>query len=541
MRSIKTDSQLTYLEQRVLHHAEVYGRTLPEIRFFILDSLEFASLLIKNVYPTSPVNIWEGKQMVHTKHRIATGRESALYYEVVQTGRPSYAYLNNTNSAMMQASVMAHVVGHCEFSELNIMHDSTDDRTEYVMYLSNKVEHCRQQMGERNYRMYWNACESVKSLIAPNSQFNVNNSVETDTRMASSDIPTTEDNSFFDSLPFSSTVSSLLQDSITNHKTMLEKDLKKTSRRETLSWRGYKIKAPCQDIMGFLRKFAPRSIGESAILDYLYTINCTQDFVIRTQIMNEGWAMYWENKIMMELFNEKACNGIIDYCKTVSGVCYPRPYFMRNPYHLGYHMWRHVEELYRDGKICMDYFDEKDFEKKQNWSVPSDINPLDAMKNIVQTCTDYEFLRRFLTADLVEKFHLNRIDKRMAQNLDLGADDVYKENQHWVWVDPAPVKDAMLQFFSHLHKPRIYLIDVDFLEGGLLLYHRDDGRALRKSWINPTLKNINLIWKGPVSLLTKDAFYGYSSGAFTKTSAEAPTFESIVERMQNGEKPFRLN
>ena len=66
----------------------------------------------KNVYPTSPVNIWEGKRMINKKHRIETGQESSLYYEVVQTGSPSYAYLNNTNSAMMQASVMPHVVGH---------------------------------------------------------------------------------------------------------------------------------------------------------------------------------------------------------------------------------------------------------------------------------------------------------------------------------------------------------------------------------------------------------------------------------------------
>ena len=82
MRSIKTDSELTQLESRVMHYAEVYKRTLPEIRFFILDSMEFASLLIKHVYPSSPVNIWEGKQMVNTRHRIEAGQESALYYEV---------------------------------------------------------------------------------------------------------------------------------------------------------------------------------------------------------------------------------------------------------------------------------------------------------------------------------------------------------------------------------------------------------------------------------------------------------------------------
>ena len=160
MRAVQTDPEIYELEQRVVHHAKAFGRTLPEMRFFILDSLEFMSLLEKYVYPVSPLNIWEGKRMVTRKHRVETGQEASIYYEVVQTGNPSYAYLNNTNSPMMQASVMAHVVGHCEFSELNVLKDSNPDRTEWVIHLSRKVDRARQQMGEINYSQFWNACES---------------------------------------------------------------------------------------------------------------------------------------------------------------------------------------------------------------------------------------------------------------------------------------------------------------------------------------------------------------------------------------------
>ncbi len=89
MRSIHTDGVLSELEERVLHYAKAFDRKLPEIRFFILERLEFASLLEKDVYPTSPINILEGKRMVHKKHAIETGLDSSLYYEVVQTGNPS--------------------------------------------------------------------------------------------------------------------------------------------------------------------------------------------------------------------------------------------------------------------------------------------------------------------------------------------------------------------------------------------------------------------------------------------------------------------
>ena len=151
MRMLHTEPELKYLEERVIAHAEHFGMTLPEIRFYILDGLEFASLLEKRVYPVSPINIWEGKRMISKKFRIREGMESSLYYEVVQTGNPSYAYLNNTNNAMVQATVMAHVCGHCEFSELNVLQDSTTDRTEFVMYLVRKVNHAKTQMGQKSF------------------------------------------------------------------------------------------------------------------------------------------------------------------------------------------------------------------------------------------------------------------------------------------------------------------------------------------------------------------------------------------------------
>ncbi|MBN4073979.1 SpoVR family protein [bacterium AH-315-E10] len=542
MRSIKTNAELAFLEKRILHFAEEFDRELPEMRFFILDGIEFSSLLLKKVYPTSPVNIWEGKQMVNTRHRIETGQESSLYYEVVQTGDPSYAYLNENNNAMTQASVMAHVVGHCEFSEMNVMRDSNKDRTETVIFLVNRVNRLRPLMGELNYSTFWNACESITPLISPNSQFNLANSVETDdTPQLVKTVAEEDELSFADSLIYSSTLTNILKDAQQDVNEMVKNELKLKSKQETIRRSGYKLKAPCQDVMGFLKHYAPCSEAERSILDYLYATHYTQDFVVRTQIMNEGWAMHWEKKIMMELFKEKSCKGIIDYAKIFSGVCYPRPYFQRNPYHLGFYMWEHIEEQFQSGKVSIDYMDEVDVIKRSSWNSP-DLNrtPLQQMEHIVRTCTDYEFIRRFLTEQLVEKFHLNRIHKSMAQQLNLKPEDIVREEAQFIWIDPQPVKEEMLKFFTHLYQPRIYVIDTDFNEGGLLLYLRDDGRALRENWIEPTMKNINVIWKGPVAILTRDSIHSLSAGVYKKAQVNAPAFETIKVRLSKNEKAFRL-
>ena len=120
------------------------------------------------------------------------------------------------------------------------------------------------------------------------------------------------------------------------------------------------------------------------------------------------------------------------------------------------------------------------------------------------------------------------------------AHDVSKEDRYYVWLHPEPIKEDMLNFFTHLYRPRIYLIDVDFMDGGLLLYHRDDGRKLRYDWIKPTLKNLNLIWKGSVSLLSKDTLFTYSANSFKERKASVPNFDAVCDAMSNSSKPFRL-
>lgn len=541
MRNIKMDPILAELEARVLYHASAMKRTLPEIRFFILDAMEFTSLLEKKVYPSSPVNIWEGKRMVTRKHRIQTGQESSLYYEVVQTGNPSYAYLNDGNSPMTQASVMAHVCGHCEFSELNVLHDSNLDRTEHVMFLVNKVNLGRQQMGERNFTQYWNAAESVVPLIAPNSQFNVSASVITERSMDRQLQSEAAARGVLPRLwrPRSSTLDALLK--LEPDDNAVEREFKARIQKETLSRRGYRLRLPCQDVLGFLRRFAPASQGERSIMDYFYTVHHTHDFVMRTQIMNEGWAMYWEKKIMLELFRERAVKGIIDYARVFSGVCYPRPYYARNPYHLGFNLWNHIEEMYARGKICLSYQEETDVQTRESWDQGQNVDPIERMENLVRTVTDYEFLRRFLTPRLIHQLHLNRIPRAEANMMGITKNDIIAEDRQYVWVDPGPIKPQMLEFFTHFYQPRIYVVDTDFQDGGILLYHRDDGRRIKVDWIQPTLKNVNFLWKGAAHFYSRGSLHSFSGGRYHEQRVAEQSFDQIVDRMRRGVAPIHVD
>lgn len=163
-----------------------------------------------------------------------------------------------------------------------------------------------------------------------------------------------------------------------------------------------------------------------------------------------------------------------------------------------------------------------------------------SMRHLVETVSDYEFLRRFLTADLIFKFHLNRVSHRDMVRLGVSKKEVMKEDEHWVWLDPEMVKVEMLKFYTHFYRPRIYIIDTDFEDGGLLLFHRNDGRRLMTSWIKPTLKNLNQIWKGGVTLVSRTGLFGYSGGKYKEMPIPEITFEMVLDRMKQGKKPLRL-
>lgn len=544
MIGIGQDPKLEHLRRRVLHYAREFGMTLPEMRFFLLDSEEFMSVLEKGVFPRSPTNMWEGKEVITRRNRVQIGLEPGTYYEVVQCGNPSYAYLNSDNNLVNQASVMAHVCGHAEFSEINVLNDSEQDRTERVMWLARQVELAERFLGSVEYRRYWNAAASVTQFTHPKSQYNLKNAVEHD-NIVPEDMRVSDEDKPPPITYYSSAINELYGDG--NEDTVrhrIAEEQKRRLQRIQMSRSGYRIKAPCEDVFGFLAEHAPANVAERDILKYLYAVNKNDEFVRRTQIMNEGWCMYWESKIMRKLFAEKAVTGVLDYCRTFAGVCSPRPWFMRNPYHLGYVMWKQIEEDYKKGKISMDYVTEKDVDTKSQWDRPPEGDAVDFLRHLVRTITDYEFLRRYLTDELIIKFHLNRIPMRMAERgMYLPPDQILKHDKDWVWVKPDNIKQEMLQVFTHFNRPRIYVVDNDYAgEGGLLLYHRnDDLGLLKQDWIEPTMRHIAKLWKAPVYLMTYDedddgVLVSLSKSKFDRDECDYLDFDAVRHIIRTGRR-----
>ena len=118
------------------------------------------------------------------------------------------------------------------------------------MYLVKKVDAARRQMGEKDYLEFWNACESATPLIAPNSQYNLEGSTETDDAIPhpyQSDHEKDE-NGERAIQPVFDTLTTLLHPlSDDDARGAAEGELLQKRRGEALSRKGYVLRAPCQD------------------------------------------------------------------------------------------------------------------------------------------------------------------------------------------------------------------------------------------------------------------------------------------------------
>ena len=65
------------------------------------------------------------------------------------------------------------------------------------------------------------------------------------------------------------------------------------------------------------------------------------------------------------------------------------------------------------------------------------------------------------------------------------------------------IKDAMLQQLTNFGQPFIYVVESNYLNRGeLLLAHRHEGVDLKLGYARDTLRNLERIWRRPVSILT---------------------------------------
>jgi stage V sporulation protein R len=216
-------------------------------------------------------------------------------------------------------------------------------------------------------------------------------------------------------------------------------------------------KLPTYDVLGFLEHHAPLEEWQR---DILHIVRSEAYYLApqrMTKIANEGWASFWHSRLLTGGLLEPS--EIVDFADThasatVSGAG------RVNPYKVGIELFRHAETQGED------------------------------LFQLRRTQNDVSLIHK-----LVDEGFAERELRPVYQPL--------FEAEHGAGA-PVPweaLKSHLLQEISWGGLPQIELAEID-QDGALVLVHKHDGRDLQLSMAKEVLCNLELVWGGPVGLLT---------------------------------------
>src|SRR5882724_10918941 len=370
-------------------------------------------------------------------------------FEVVFPGNPGHAYLASSNGLADNILVTAHVLGHADFSNNNLLFRRCQDQgSEHIV--EHAASHARQI--ERDIEAY--GLKSVEQVL--DAALSLEQYIDIDQVLRRQRYP--------EYLPAAAHPT---DDAFRARFAALDAEGAVTTHSPR------KIRAPLpphpeRDLLWFIATYAPEM--ESWERDIFLAVREESFYfypVYATQIMNEGWASYWHARLLREA-DFVPQQAYVDAIKCHSDVVRPVAADQQvalhvNPYHLGFSMWEKIVE--KEG--------------------------MDAARNIMEQDDDFGFIRNHLTRELADELGLFRFSAR--------NDGHVKVLEH----DLTALHEAVLSPKYNFGAPSVSATHVR-TDGTLELTHDNsvDGRGLDLERSRRVLDYVQRVWRRPIVLNT---------------------------------------
>jgi stage V sporulation protein R len=388
-----------------------------------------------------------GKAYFHMKTMYDYGLSKI--YELVINSNPSQAFLLDTNDALENTMIMAHVLGHTDFFKNNMYFAKTNRRmTESVTVHADRINRYEFEHGQLAVEQFLDAALSLKEFVA----------------YAPDNAPSPGD-----------------QDSSGQPTTVYEDVLSMGDPRpeNVTPDRARRVpERPEHDLLYFMSRHA-RDL-EDWQRDVLAIVREEMIYFIpqmRTKIINEGWASLWHYRIMEEL--ELPAADYAAFSRLHSGVVSPGGKMRINPYFIGFKVLEDIER--RWDKPTAE-------EREQLGRVPGQGRA--KLFDVRETESDQTLLRKYLTEDLVRE-------------LDLYTYKLVDDEWQVADTDWRVVRDTLVASLDNFGLPVIVVEDGDYRNNReLYLTHRYEGVELDIRYAEKTLQHLYLIWNRTVHLET---------------------------------------
>ena len=402
-------------------------------------------------------------------------------YEMVIANDPCYAYLLNSNSEVDNLTVVAHAYAHNDFMKNNkwFEHTNTNMMNEMASHGTTIRRYCRQYGRDKVVR-FLDLAKSIEFLIDPTETYKeIKNSHEMwqEKRDFITEEPKKilvgEDHEYIDQFVNP-------QDYIQGERDRIKKAFKKKMNAFPEN--------PTRDVLGFLAHNSPRL--RPWMKDILHMIKEESLYfvpIIQTRTMNEGWASFWDMKIMAEE-GYAGDEGIVDYAQHHAGVIGGK--YSRNPYAVGSLLFRYIKERWDKGKFGPEWDDCKDRKVRKEWDKKTNLG-MQKIFEVREIYNDYMFINEFMDQDFCD-------DNEFF---------VYERNKKGEYIlisrKVEDVREQILKNVGLQHFPIIQVKNANALNlGHLHLEHVWTGRDLSFKYAKDTLKFVSRLWGRPVVITT---------------------------------------
>jgi stage V sporulation protein R len=374
-------------------------------------------------------------------------------FEVMFPGDPCKAYLVDANTLPENVLVVAHVLGHADFSYRNSLfrrsHAMAGGRIlEQAAARAHRIETALLEFGQERVESVLDAALALEAHIDINRLLR---------RPGYGAAPEDEaPDSAADADPFRRRFQSLPGERLPTPET--------PQMRRTLPPK------PEYDLLWFIAQHGPELEGWER--DVFLAVREESFYfypVFACQIMNEGWASYWHARLLREadfLPNDLYLESIKAHSDVVRPHASGKTVALSvNPYHLGFEMWNHLVET----------------------------KGLDEARRICAEEDDFGFVRNYLDPELAERLDLFVYEASSDGEVKVETRDIHA------------VREAILAPKFNFGSPRVAVTKLD-VDGRLTLTHdhASDGRGLDVRRAERVLDYVVRVWRRPVTLNTVD-------------------------------------
>jgi len=382
------------------------------------------------------------------QHRMGNSR----LYEVVYPGNPGRAYLTKGNSLAENTLVVAHVLGHADFSKNNVLFKRSQEEIGYriVEQAATHAQRIAAAIEEHGEEKVESVLDAALALEAHVDTFK---GVSRKLQNMPPHTSVKPDNGFRDRYH------DLPGEQLVGPDTACKQPGADASLNQE------------QDLLWFIANYAPELEGWER--DIFLAVREESFYfypVFACQIMNEGWACHWHAKLLCEA-DFLSDGDYLDAIKTHSDVVRPHAAgrnvsLAANPYHLGFIIW---------GKIIQEHGMERAFE-------------------IRAEDDDFSFIRNYLTEDIAAELDLFEYVAKSDGTVEVVDNGI------------AALRESILASKFNFGAPVVMADSID-VDGTLHLIHdhKTDGRGLDLRRTEKVLEYVQRVWRRKVTMDTVDA------------------------------------